>query len=41
MTQEEKDLLLDILSLLTTIVLAVIVPIFYKMVEDEEIVVFK
>ena len=38
---EEKDLLLDILSLLTTIILAVIVPVFYKMVEDEEIVIFK
>lgn len=38
---EEKDLLLDILSLLTTIILAVIVSIFYKMVEDEEIVIFK
>ena len=38
---DEKNLLLDGLSLLTTILLGIIVPVFYKMVEDEEIIIFK
>ena len=38
---DEKNLLLDGLSLLTTILLGIIVPVFYKTVEDEEIIIFK